>query len=104
MDKSSFTITRQSDAPDIKLEVTGYITYDTAGQFEKALNDSFQDDPENITIDMEKVVVFTSIGIRVVLKAYKTAKEKGIVLQIENPSEMVKTVLNLSNLAEMLLK
>jgi len=104
MDKSTFTITGLSAAPDIKLEAAGYIAYDTAGQLEKALNDSFQDDPESITVDMENIVVFTSIGIRVLLKAIKTATQKGIKFQIENPSDIVKNVLRLSNLDEMLIK
>jgi len=104
MDKSNFTITKISEAPEVKLEAAGYIVYDTAGLFENVLTDLFQDDPESITVDMEKVVVFTSIGIRVVLKAYKTAKEKGLVFKIENPSDIVKNVLKLSNLTEFLLK
>jgi len=104
MDKSPFTITGLSTAPDVKLAAQGYIVYDTAGQFEKALNDSFQDEPESITIDMENVVVFTSIGIRVILKTIKTAKKKGIEFKIENPSDIVRNVLMLSNLDKMLLK
>jgi len=103
MDRSTFTITELSEVPDVKLKAAGYIAYDTAGQFEKALNDSFQDDTESITIDMENIVVFTSIGIRVILKALKAATQKGIKLQIENPSAIVKNVLKLSNLTELLL-
>jgi len=104
MDKTSLTITGQSGAPDIKFDVAGYIAYDTAGEFEKALSDSIKDNPESITVDMEKVTVFTSIGIRVLLKVYKTTKEKGIEFQIVNPADIVKSVLKLSNLAELLLK
>ena len=104
MDRSTFTITELSAVPDVKLAAEGYIAYDTAGQFEMVLNDSFQDDPESVTIDMEKIVVFTSIGIRVLLKALKTATQKGIVFHIENPSKIVKNVLKLSNLDQMLIK
>ena len=104
MDNSNFTITKQSAAPDIKLEAAGYIAYDTAGQFEMALNDAFQEDPEGVTVDMEKVTVFTSVGIRVILKAYKTAKKKGIDFQIGNPSGTVRNVLKLSRLDIMLVK
>ena len=104
MDRSSFTITELSAAPEVKLKTAGYIAYDTAGQFEKALNDSFQSVTESITIDMEDIVVFTSIGIRVILKALKTAAQKGIELKIENPSDIVINVLKLSNLTELLLK
>jgi len=104
MDNSNFTITRQSAAPDIKLEAAGYIVYDTAGQFEKALSDAFQESPEGVTVDMEKVTVFTSVGIRVILKAYKTSTKKGIKFHIDNPSETVRNVLKLSKLDIMLLK
>ena len=104
MDRSTFTITEVSAVPDVKFKVAGYIAYDTAGQFEKALNDSFQDGTESITIDMEDIVVFTSIGIRVMLKTLKAATQKGIEIHIENPSDIVKNVLKLSNLDELLLK
>ena len=104
MDKVEFTITQLSGAPDAKFEAAGYIAFDTAGQFEKALKDSFQEEPESITVDMEKVVVFTSVAVRVVLKTYKNAKENGIEFQIENPSDIVRNVLKLSNLDTMLLK
>ena len=104
MEKAKFTITRQSAAPDIKFEAAGYIVYDTAGQFEKVLNDAFQENPERITIDMEKVTVFTSLGVRVMLKAYKTATEKEVELKIENPSDIVRNVLKLSKLDIILLK
>jgi len=104
MDNSNCTITKRSEAPELNLEVTGYIAYDTAGYFEKVLIESFQDNPESITVDMEKVVVFTSIGIRVILKAYKVSKEKGIVFQIDNPSDIVRNVMELSNLGSLMLK
>ena len=104
MDLSNFTITKQSDAPDIKFEVAGYIVYDTAGLFEQELGNSFKDGPKSITIDMENVVVFTSIGIRVILKTYKTAMEKKVEFHIENPSDIVRSVLKLSKLEEMLVK
>ena len=104
MESSNCTIIKRSEAPEIKLEVAGYIVYDTAGYFEKVLIESFQDNPESITVDMEKVVVFTSIGIRVILKAYKVSKEKGIVFQIDNPSDIVRNVMELSNLGSLMLK
>jgi len=102
MDNSNFTITKISDAPDIIFEAEGYIIYDTAGQLIKALNDSFNESPKSLTIDMEKVVVFTSVGIRVVIKMYKAADENGVKFQIINPSEVVINVLKLSGLDEML--
>jgi len=104
MDKTNFTITKQSDAPEVKFEAAGYIIYDTAGEFEKPLSDSIKTDPESITVDMEKVVLFTSVGIRVILKTYRNANEKGIGFYITNPSDTVRSVLELSNLTDLLLK
>ncbi|MCL2819773.1 MAG: STAS domain-containing protein [Oscillospiraceae bacterium] len=104
MEKSSFTVTTSSEAPNVELEVGGYIAYDTAGQFEKAINDSLESCPETVTVNMENVVVFTSVGIKIILKAFKNAKAKGTGFQIENPSEVVKNVLKLSDLTELLLK
>jgi len=100
----NFNITKLSEAPDIKFEAEGYIIYDTAGQLIKALSDSFEEKPESLTIDMEKVVVFTSVGIRVVIKMYKAAEENGVKFQIANPSEVVTSVLKLSGLDEMLVE
>jgi len=104
MDKTNFTITTLSEAPDAKFEVAGYIVYETAGQLEKALTDSLKNDPVSITVDMGKVVLFTSIGIRVILKIYRSAAEKGIAFQITNPSDVVRNVMRLSNLADLLLR
>lgn len=102
MEKTDFTITSQTETDGVKLKAVGYIVYNTATQFEKALNDALSSNPKSLTIDMDKVVVFTSIAIRVILKAYKTAQEKGIKFQIENPSDIVRNVLKLSKLEEML--
>jgi len=104
MENSKLTIITQVNEQSVSFEAAGYIAYDTAVQFENALMDSFQYDPENITVDMSNVAVFTSIGIRVILKVYKAAKEKGVGFQIENPSSTVRKVLNLSKLDIMLLK
>ena len=104
MENAKFTIIGLTEAPDVKFEAAGYIVYETAGQFEKTLSDSIIAGTESITVDMEKVVVFTSIAVRVILKVYKNATEKGIELIIENPSDIVRNVLKLSNLSEMLFK
>jgi len=104
MGKSSFTIVETSATPNVELEVSGYIVYDTAMQFEKAISDSLQKSPESLTVNMENVVVFTSVGIKIILKAFKTAKEKGTRFQLESPSDVVRNVLKLSDLTELLLK
>ena len=102
MDKAKFTIEKMSSAPNIKLVAAGYIAFDTAGQFEMELNNSFKENPQSIMIDMEEVVIFTSVAIRVLLKAYKTAEEMNVVFKIVNPSRIVRNVLKLSQLEEML--
>ena len=104
MEKSNLTITEQTTEQGVKLEAAGYIVYDTAAQFEKVLNDSLQHDPKSVIVDMEKVAVFTSIGIRVVLKFLKLAKERKFEFKIENPSDIVRNVLMLSNLDKVLVK
>ena len=102
MDNSNFTITKQSEAPDVKFEVEGYIIYDTAVQFEKALSDSIATGPDSITLDMEKVTLFTSVGIRVILKTFKATDAKGIKFHIINPSDTVRSVMDLSSLTDLL--
>jgi anti-sigma B factor antagonist len=68
---------------------------------EKALN---EEKHTSIILNMRQVEYLSSIGIRVILKAYKQLTGSGGSFNIENPSEIVKNVLGMAALQEMLIK
>jgi anti-anti-sigma factor len=69
-------------------------------KLEKALKDG----QKSIVLNMSQVEYLSSIGIRVILKIYKLASEKGGKFKIESPSENVKNVLGMTALQELLVK
>ena len=69
-------------------------------KLENALNDG----QTTIILNMLQVEYLSSIGIRVILKIYKQAKEKGCTFNIDRPSEVVKNVLGMVALKELLVK
>jgi len=67
-------------------------------KLEAALNDGHT----NILVNMSRIEYLSSIGIRVILKIFKQAAEKGGSFKIESPSDNVKNVLGMVALKEML--
>jgi anti-anti-sigma factor len=67
------------------------------GRLEAALNKECK----NIVVNMSQVEYLSSIGIKVILKIYKDAKETGGKFSVESPSEIVKNVLNMVALDEL---
>jgi anti-anti-sigma factor len=97
------TIKKNEDGNKITLFAEGRITTDSANGFEKELILAL-DKYECVVVDMFKVSLLTSTGIRAILKTYKAAVTSKKVFQIQSPSEMVRNVLGLSNLELMLVK
>jgi anti-anti-sigma factor len=97
------TIKKTPLYPKITLCAEGRITTESANSFEKELILAL-DEYDHIVVDMFKVSLLTSTGIRAILKTYKAAVAGKKIFQIQNPSEMVRNVLGLSNLELMLVK
>ena len=88
----------------VKYDIKGRITTTTTSKFEKTLDDALEIGYKNIVMNMAEVTIMTSVGIRIILKTFKEANKEGRRLLIEDPSEVVKNVLGLSNLAQMLVR
>ena len=97
------TIRKTPQYPQITLYAEGRITTESANSFEKELILAL-DGYDHVVVDMFKVSLLTSTGIRAILKTYKAAVGAKKVFQIQSPSEMVRNVLGLSNLELMLVK
>jgi len=97
-------ITQEEAGAEITLTAQGRITTSNADTLEKALNEALEKDFDLVILDMFKVALLTSTGIRVILKTYRAAVSKNKKFQIASPSEAVRNVLGLSNLELMLVK
>jgi len=85
-----------------KVSVRGRIDSNSANELLTNLEKALSDGHKNIILNMINVDYLSSIGIRVILKTYKQATEEGGSLKIEQPSEIVKSVLGMVALKELL--
>ena len=84
-----------------RFELVGRVNTTTAEDFEKEMNQALRVS-EYITLNMSKVTLLTSVGIRVILKTYKQCDARHGKFLLEDPSQPVKNVLGLSALEQML--
>jgi len=99
---SELTMQQIDVAEGIKYNVKGRITTVNENYFDKILGDALEDGNKTIILNMREVTIMTSIGIRIILKTYKSCVEAGGKFQIEEPSDVVKNVLGLSALQQMM--
>lgn len=67
-------------------------------KLDKGLNEGF----ESIILNMQEIEYLSSIGIRIMLKAYKHACDNNLSFRIEKPSEIVRNVLGMVALKQLL--
>ena len=103
MKNEDFIITREDVSEITRLTITGRVDSVNAEKFEHKLYEALRDKKTSIVINMSKVDYLCSTGIRVILKAYKDARESGGTLGIENPSESVRKVLVITSLDKTLI-
>jgi len=82
----------------------GRVDAETADALLYKLENALNDGQTTVILNMLQVEYLSSIGIRVILKIYKQAKEKGCTFNIDRPSRVVKNVLGMVALKEMLVK
>jgi len=99
---SDLTMEREETATGVKFKAVGRITTVNERFFEKKLNDALEEGFNHIVLNMQDVTLMTSIGIRIILKTFKSCIEAGGKFQIESPSDVVKNVLGLSALQQMM--
>jgi anti-sigma B factor antagonist len=84
--------------------VKGRIDTNSADEFQSKLENALKNDQKAIILNMAQVEYLSSIGIRVILKIYKQAVEMGGSLKIEQPSEIVGSVLSMVALSDLIVK
>jgi anti-anti-sigma factor len=85
-----------------KFTLKGRVNAASADPLLYKLETAINEGDTNIVVNMSQVEYLSSVGIRVILKIYKKAAEKGGKFNIERPSDNVKNVLGMVALKDML--
>jgi anti-anti-sigma factor len=88
----------------VKFTLKGRVNAVSADALLYKLETAVNEGHTNIVVNMSRVEYLSSVGIRVILKIYKKAAEKGGKFNIERPSENVKNVLGMVALKDMLVE
>jgi len=99
---SEITMERVTTSAGVKFKVIGRITATNEEYFGKMLTDALEEGFNRIVLNMQDVTLMTSVGIRILLKSFKRCEEAGGKFRIEDPSEVVKSVMGLSALQQMM--
>jgi anti-anti-sigma factor len=86
----------------VKFTLKGRVNASSADSFLFKLETAINEGHINILVNMSRIEYLSSIGIRVILKIYKQAAEKGGSFKIESPSDNVRNVLGMVALKDML--
>jgi anti-sigma B factor antagonist len=96
------TVRRADQGSDAVVVVTGEIDLCTAPDMRQGIMDALADEPQRIRVDLTGVSLLDSTGVFVLVDTYKRARERGVVLIVENPQELVHRVLSICGLLEIL--
>ena len=94
-------ITETTENGNVILALDGRLDTNTALQLEDALKPVF-DKTKEIILDFGKLTFISSAGLRVLLLAMKTAKEKSTSLTITNVSADVMEIFEVTGFAKIL--
>src|ERR1700687_722200 len=90
--------TQPTSGDVMDVEVTGRLDAYWADHLSAALEDAMRGGAHNIRLNMSRVSYMSSVGIRVLLKFYKQLQRINGTFAVSQPSEPVKTVLELAGL------
>lgn len=90
-------ITTTTDSAGTTVTLAGRIDAVTSKELENTLIDLY-DTTDLLAVDMAGIEYISSAGLRALLSATKTMKEKGGSFVIRNPSDNVTDVLEITNL------
>jgi anti-anti-sigma factor len=85
-----------------KFMISGRINTVTSNDFENAMYQALKK-TVFITVNLSKVTLLTSVGIRIIMKTYKQCDALGGRFRVEDPSEPVQNVLGNTALEQMLI-
>lgn len=95
-------MTETAPAP-VVITVSGDLDYTTAPGLRLRLNETIDEHPRSvICVDMSAVTFMDSVGLGVLIFAYKLAVRAGSTLTVVNPSRRVAGVLDTTGMARML--
>lgn len=95
-------ITTQQVDDALEVRVTGRLDASWADHLARALDEAVRSGADRIRVNMAAVVYMSSVGIRVLLKFYKQLQRINGSLAVSEPSEPVRTVLELAGLQVLL--
>ena len=95
------TITETTENGTITLALDGRLDTNTALQLEEALKPVF-DKTKEIILNFSKLTFISSAGLRVLLIAMKTAKEKSLSITITEASADVMDIFEVTGFAKIL--
>jgi anti-anti-sigma factor len=95
-------ITTQRTGEILEMTVEGRLDAYWADHLSAALEEAVRAGADRIRLNMAGVTFMSSVGIRVLLKVYKQLQRINGAFSVSNPSEAVKTVLELAGLQELL--
>lgn len=84
------------------LEVTGEIDAYTSKTLNKKLKDLLTHGQNRLVIDLSKVTLISSIGLREILFAHREASSEGGEVRLLSPSPQIKRTLEISGLIDVL--
>jgi len=95
-------ITKQQSGDVLEVSIKGRLDAYWADHLTRALEEAVRDGADHIRLNMAEVAYMSSVGIRVLLKFYKQLQRINGSFAVSNPSEAVKTVLDLAGLEALL--
>ena len=95
-------IRKQQTAEGLEVAVSGRLDAYWADHLSKALEESVRDGSHHIRLNMADVLYMSSVGIRVLVKFHKELQRLNGSFAVSNPSDMVRTVLQLTGLEDLL--
>ena len=97
------TINVERDFELVTLEITGRLDTTTAPNLESVVNE-LSEDTKELIFDMSGVEYISSVGIRVLLGAYKKMNSNQGKIRIEKANDIVREVFEMIGLSEMLME
>ncbi|HWP60400.1 MAG TPA: STAS domain-containing protein [Candidatus Acidoferrales bacterium] len=97
-------ITQQQHGDTLELAVSGRLDAYWAGHLHDQLSEVLRQGARHVRLNLRQVAYISSAGIRVLLQLHKQIKAIGGTFAVAEPSEAVKTILDLAGLAELLVE
>ncbi len=93
-------ITKNQNGTCLNIAVQGRMDTTTAPELEKELRESL-DGVTELTLDFSKLDYISSAGLRVLLSAHKTMRDKGS-MKVTNANEIVQEVFDVTGFSDIL--